>query len=142
MSVMITEHIRRKPDGATYCACKLPITTGERYRKRIMLQCDFADRDWILDMAHAECAGSSEWWELTEERTRRRDAKAQQLVDARDTWNARHPIGTPVRYWPGVREGDGREGVTRSEAWLVCGHASVLVSTYTGGIALTHVEVV
>ena len=33
-------------------------------------------------------------------------------------FNERYPVGTPVRYWPGVREGEGRESVTRTPAWL------------------------
>jgi hypothetical protein len=53
-----------------------------------------------------------------------------------------YPVGTPVRYWPGVRAGEGRESVTRTPAWLVGGHTTcVSVDGYPGGIALTHVEV-
>ena len=59
------------------------------------------------------------------------------------TWNANHPIGTPVRYWPGVREGAGRVGITRTPAWLMGKKwPAVSVSGYAGGIHLTHVEVV
>lgn len=51
------------------------------------------------------------------------------------------PIGTPVRYWPGLREGDGIESVTRSEVWTLGGHTPVvMVEGYAGGIALTHVR--
>lgn len=58
-----------------------------------------------------------------------------------DDWNARHPVGTPVLFWPGVREGEGRESKTRSEAWaLGCGVAVVAVEGHSGGIALDHVE--
>jgi hypothetical protein len=57
-------------------------------------------------------------------------------------FNEQHPVGTPVRYWPGVRQGDGCESVTRTPAWLVGGHAPcVSVEGYPGGIALTHVQV-
>lgn len=55
-------------------------------------------------------------------------------------WNAAHPVGTRVRYWSFVREGEGKLSVTRSQAWLVSGHACVLVKGKAGGIALTHVE--
>ena len=59
-----------------------------------------------------------------------------------EEFNARFPVGTPVLYWPGLREGDGRESVTRSEAWLMGGHTPVvMVDGYPGGIALTHVLV-
>jgi len=50
------------------------------------------------------------------------------------------PVGSPVYYWPGVREGEPRKGVTRSAAWLLGGHTPVvLIEGYAGGIALTHV---
>lgn len=50
------------------------------------------------------------------------------------------PIGTPVTYWPGVREGSGVPSFTRSNVWTVCGAPVVLVNGYAGGIALTHIE--
>jgi hypothetical protein len=56
-------------------------------------------------------------------------------------FNQDHPIGTPVTYWPGVREGDGRASRTRTPAWLVSGTPCVSVEGYPGGIALTHIEV-
>jgi hypothetical protein len=50
------------------------------------------------------------------------------------------PVGSPVFYWPGVREGEPRKSVTRSAAWLLGGHSPVvLVEGYAGGIALSHV---
>jgi len=59
-----------------------------------------------------------------------------------ERFNALHPVGTPVRYWPGVRSGEGRESVTRTPAWVVGGHTPcVSVEGYAGGIALTHIEV-
>lgn len=65
---------------------------------------------------------------------------AQQVAD----WNAAHPVGTLVRYWRGIREGEpSGTGPTRSEAWLLSGHTPVvLIDGTSGGIALTHVEVV
>lgn len=69
--------------------------------------------------------------------TRRITAPAAPDVDA---WNARYPVGTPVRYWPGAREGEGELTHTRSIAWLVCGTPCVAVKGHAGGIALTHVE--
>ncbi len=68
---------------------------------------------------------------------------------AADDFNAKHPVGTPVRYWPGFRNVPGlsdskaREGATRTVAWLMGGHTPVVsVTGYIGGIALTHVEVI
>ena len=52
-----------------------------------------------------------------------------------------HPVGVPVLYWPGTREGEGRKSITRSAAWLLGGHTPVvLVEGYAGGIALSHVR--
>lgn len=57
-------------------------------------------------------------------------------------FNARAPIGTKVRYWAGLREGDGVEGVTRSAAYLLGGHTPVVfVTGYAACVSLTHVEV-
>lgn len=50
------------------------------------------------------------------------------------------PIGTPVTYWPGLREGNGIKSVTRSNVWDVCGTPVVMVRGAAGGIALTHIQ--
>ena len=56
-------------------------------------------------------------------------------------FNRDHPIGTPVRFWPGVRSGEGRPSRTRSQAQILSGHTPVVwVEGYAGCIALTHVE--
>ncbi|MFF0823033.1 hypothetical protein ACFYUR_21950 [Micromonospora haikouensis] len=56
-------------------------------------------------------------------------------------FNDANPIGTPVRYWRGVREGDGRTARTRTEAQLLGGHTAVVwLQGVAGCIALTHVE--
>lgn len=60
--------------------------------------------------------------------------------DAADRWNAAHPIGTPVRYWTGCREGDGKMSVTRTLAQSMSSHASVWVAGEASCISLTHVE--
>jgi hypothetical protein len=49
-------------------------------------------------------------------------------------------IGTPVTYWPGLREGDGIKSVTRSNVWDLGGRPVVMVRGAAGGIALTHIE--
>lgn len=54
-------------------------------------------------------------------------------------WNEHVPIGTPVLFWPGAREGQGRETRTRTKAWNMSGQPVVMVHGYAGGIALTHV---
>lgn len=60
-----------------------------------------------------------------------------------EEFNSNHPIGTRVRYWPGAREGEGREGRTSSEARLLSGHTAVVfIDNFSGGVALSHVEVI
>jgi hypothetical protein len=74
--------------------------------------------------------------------TARRQILAEDECEA---FNKRVPEGTEVRYWPGEKGDKEHEytGKTRSHAWPVGGHtAVVLVTGYTGGIALTHVEVI
>lgn len=79
---------------------------------------------------------------------RKRNARRNQLSGAHtvDTWNAAHPIGTKVRYWPVYPPVDGVAAVdteTRSEAWAL-GDGSVVVSIKgkSGGVWLSNVEVV
>jgi hypothetical protein len=68
-------------------------------------------------------------------------ARAHRRTGEISAWNAEHPVGTPVLFWPGGRSGPGRQSTTRSHAWpLGDGTPVVLVNGYAGGIALTHVE--
>lgn len=73
------------------------------------------------------------------DRSTARARRAQREVDA---FNARHPVGTPVRYWLGVREGPGSTSRTRSQAALMSDHASVWIEGVAGSVALSHVEVI
>lgn len=57
-------------------------------------------------------------------------------------FNESFPAGTPVRFWPGARVGEGQVSRTRGQAWVLCGTAVVSVEDYAGGIALTHVDVI
>jgi hypothetical protein len=59
-----------------------------------------------------------------------------------ENFNLRHEVGTPVRYWPGGRDGESREIVTTSEADLLGGHTPVVFVQDAGAIALTHIEVI
>ena len=60
-----------------------------------------------------------------------------------DEFNAAHPIGTPVRYWPGLRyKHPGIESRTRTRASTIGEKPVVSVEGYPGGIALTHIEVI
>ena len=56
-------------------------------------------------------------------------------------FNAHYPIGTWVTFWTGVREGPGRRGQTRCEAYVLGGHTAVVqITGMRGAIALTHVQ--
>ncbi len=56
-------------------------------------------------------------------------------------FNERFPIGSEVRYWLGAREGPGREGKTRSEAFVLGnGSPCVFLAGIAGCVALSHVE--
>jgi aconitase B len=81
----------------------------------------------------AQVSGETEPVRITGRRSGKNTAAVEQF-------NEVCPIGTPVLYWPGVREGEGRKSTTRSAAWLLGGHDPVvMVEGYAGGIALTHV---
>lgn len=71
----------------------------------------------------------------------RRDLVGEAQAKA-DAWNARYPVGTPVRYWTGLREGPGKTGETRAAAEVLKGHTAVVwVTGLAGCVALSHVEV-
>ncbi|TMR21311.1 hypothetical protein ETD85_51105 [Nonomuraea zeae] len=56
-------------------------------------------------------------------------------------WNARVPVGTPVRYWTGARQGEGKPSRTRTAAIVLSGHTPVVWVEGEGSfIALTHVQ--
>jgi hypothetical protein len=78
---------------------------------------------------------------------RKRNARRRQLSGAHTatSWNEANPVGTRVRYWPIYPPIDSAppiDTMTRSEAWTL-GDGSVVVSIVgkSGGVALTHVEV-
>lgn len=56
-------------------------------------------------------------------------------------WNSKHKIGTRVRYWPGMREGEGRIGTTKTEASILGGHTAGVYLSARGFVALSHVKV-
>lgn len=64
-----------------------------------------------------------------------------------ERFNAAHPVGTRVRYWPLVRSGDPTgQATTSAPAELWPGGVAVVRVAKDGGgtdvIALTHVEVI
>lgn len=63
----------------------------------------------------------------------------QQRVTA---FNSAVPVGTPVHYWTGARQGAGKSSRTRTPAELLGGHTPVVwVEGEPSCIALTHIDV-
>lgn len=56
-------------------------------------------------------------------------------------FNSTTPIGTPVLAYPVTRESPPLSTHTRTRAWIVGDVAVVSVVGFTGGIALTHIDV-
>lgn len=57
-----------------------------------------------------------------------------------DEFNLNFSVGTEVQYWTGIREGEGKKGVTRSAAELLQGHTPVVwIEGCSGCVALSHV---
>lgn len=85
---------------------------------------------------------------LAEHRRRKRgqqsaEAKRANAAQAEaDAFNARHAVGAPVRYWPGLKEGPGVESMTRTPAQVLGGHTAVVwVNGRPDCIAITHIDV-
>lgn len=70
-------------------------------------------------------------------RAEQRTARAQR--DA-DRFNKKYPVGTEVRYWTGLREGEGKVSKTRARAAVMSDHASVWIEGVAGSVSLSHVE--
>lgn len=62
---------------------------------------------------------------------------------AADEWNAKNPVGTPVKYFPliGCDDPPALLTVTRTPAWIL-GHGQPVVSVVgmAGGVALSHLQ--
>jgi hypothetical protein len=74
-------------------------------------------------------------------RARTAGARLRHATLACSAFNAQHRVGVPVRYWPGVRAGDGPKSTTRTQASILNGEPVVWVTGHAGCIALTHIEV-
>ena len=65
--------------------------------------------------------------------------QAQRKVDA---FNHAHPVGTPVRVYPGVLNGRSDDTCTKTKALVLGGHTAVVwVEGHSSCIALSHVTV-
>jgi hypothetical protein len=70
------------------------------------------------------------------------ERERQRLQAEADAWNAAHPVGTQVRYWTGLREGEGVIGEVRHPAQVMADHVSAWVTGHPACIAITHIEAV
>ena len=71
-------------------------------------------------------------------RPRRKSPKT--LQREADEFNVCCPVGSNVRYWTGIREGEGRLGRTTEPAGVLEGHTAVVWIDPAGFVALSHVE--
>lgn len=63
-------------------------------------------------------------------------------VEEAEQFNKHWPVGTTVRYWTGLREGEGKLSRTRTAASVLGGHTAVVwVEDEPDCIALSHIEV-
>jgi hypothetical protein len=120
--------------------CREPLPRGQRYRLHIAPPGDIElanDSWWTL----AEC------WDCANKRGAPIDPELYPPKLAVDDWNAKHPVGTRVRYWnfPGD---DPREAKTQTEASLtppngrLMGGAVIWLEGVSGWWALSHVEAI
>lgn len=68
------------------------------------------------------------------------DQKVEQEQELVAQFNMDCPIGSPVRYWTWVREGDGQTSKTKSVAQMMCDHAVVWIEDHAACIALSHIQ--
>ena len=73
-----------------------------------------------------------------------REKKAARLQREAAAWNAKHPVGTPVRYWrggtvPGVDAPTG-EGRITHPAQPMSDHVSVWIEGHVGSITIRRVK--
>lgn len=57
-----------------------------------------------------------------------------------DLFNRAYPVGTTVRYWPGVKRGEGTKSRTISKASDMHGTPVVWIEGCTSCVARTHVD--
>lgn len=73
-----------------------------------------------------------------------REKKVTKKLQAEiDRFNKKCPVGGKVRYWTGLREGEGVESTTRSEAQAIGNHTAVVwVEGHSACITLSHIELI
>jgi hypothetical protein len=70
----------------------------------------------------------------------RAGSNIEQANRACEAWNAKHPIGTPIRYWEVLPFGPIKDTTTRSETWVdFAGTPVVMINGHSGYVSLHHV---
>lgn len=108
-------------------------------------------RDLAAELRRERCVGGIEYVDATWLEARaaaiEREAREAPVTDLTpaaqvDAWNTAHPVGSPVQYWPGMRDGEPSYGVTTHPASVLGGHTPVAwIDTCGSCVALTHVRV-
>jgi hypothetical protein len=63
-----------------------------------------------------------------------------QLVIQVNNWNAKNPIGTAVYYYPTLKDKTPKQTKTRSKAWIISGHSTmIMIDGVSGGVSLDHI---
>lgn len=63
------------------------------------------------------------------------------LVIQVNNWNAKNPIGTPVYYYPTLKDKTPKQTKTRSTAWIMsCHSAMIMIDGVSGGVSLDHIS--
>lgn len=139
----VTEHTR----GATPARCSVcggDINPGDRYRRMVAVQEDWAGEPFACALAHLPCTSHGDFWRLTADRKREAKERAEGHARTIADFNARAGVGSVVTVWRGLREGTGIRAETLQPAGMFGGHPAVRVRLPTGGtdyVSLTHVEV-
>ena len=72
---------------------------------------------------------------------RREEIRLAKLQREADAWNERHPVGTFVRYWKGLRAGKPSGiGQVRHAAQPMSDHVSAWIEGCSGSVSVTHIE--
>jgi hypothetical protein len=71
----------------------------------------------------------------------KRQLEAKNIGLEVENFNLKYPVGYPVRYWTGVREGEGKVGTVRCSAESLGQHTAVVwLNECSSCIALSHIE--
>lgn len=66
----------------------------------------------------------------------------EQLEKQVTNWNAKNPIGTPIYYYPTLKDRIPKQTKTRSTAWVMsCHSAMVMIEGVSGGVSLDHIQI-